>query len=145
MSEQTVLETVQSLNEMQTHFDAIPETMLMLDRRGRVHLTNPALEEMMGRPNSLILQKTFGVALGCIHTGDHPDGCMYGSICGDCFLHKAVKLALKLREPIDAAGVLAIGRRGGGVERPHLQTHIIPWHDKRRLYLLMSIIEQPNA
>lgn len=136
-------ETLESLDDVQAYFNASSDTTLLLDRRGKIHLANTALEKQMNRPNSLIMQKTFGDALGCIHTGDHPDGCMYGSICGDCFLHKAMKQALKTRVTVEAAGVLAIGKPGGGVERPDLKTKIIPWFNVRRLYLIMSVFSQP--
>ena len=132
-----------SLETIRDYFAQSAEALLLLDRRGRVHLASPKLEEIMERPNAEIIEKTFGVALGCIHTGDHPDGCMYGSICGDCFLHVAFKQGLKTRHLVENQGILAVGLPEKGVTRPTLTTTIIPWFDKRRLYLIMGVAESP--
>jgi PAS domain-containing protein len=130
-----------TLEAVQVFFDEIPDGMLLLDRRGRVHLANRAIEQLMQRPNDQIIKKSFGDTLGCIHTGDHPDGCGYGSICGDCFLLKAVKQTLRTRKPVqDVEGSLAMGIKDKGVVRPHLKSSVSPLTHHKRLYLIMSII-----
>ncbi len=132
-----------TIDDVQEFFDNSKEVLLLLDRRGRVHLTNQPLAEMMERPdNDQIMQKTFGEALGCIHIGDHPNGCMYGSICGDCALHVAMKQSLKTRGPVeDEEGMVAIGIPAKGVRRPILKTTVVPWSQKRKMFLIMEVVD----
>jgi len=130
-----------AIEDVQTFFDGTSDVMLLLDRRGQVHVTNQALADMMQRPdNTKAMQKTFGEALGCIHIGDHPNGCMYGSICNDCVLHLALKHALKTRAPVEnQEGMVAIGLPSQGVRRPILQTTITPWRQGRKMFLIMQV------
>lgn len=131
-----------TLDDIQTFLDKTPAGMFLLDRRGRVHLSNDMVEQLSHRTKEEITGQSFGEALGCIHILDHRDGCGYGSICGDCFLLIGVKQALKTQQPVEAVeGPLAIGIRGQGVIRPQLKAEITPLNLQKRLYLLMSVVE----
>ncbi len=133
---------METLESIQTFFDETPTGMFLLDRRGRVHLSNNAVEQLAQRPKEDMAGQSFGEALGCIHTLDHRDGCGYGSICGECFLLIAVKQALKTQQPVEAAtGTLAMGLKGGGVVRPQLKAEVSPLTHQKRLYLVMSVKE----
>ena len=129
-----------SLDTVKALFDETAEGMFLLDRRGRVHLANEAIEQLTHCANDKIIEASFGEALGCIHILDHVDGCGYGSICGDCFLLKGMKEALRTRKPVEAAeGSLALGAGDGGVVRPQLKANIVPLRQERRMYLVMSL------
>lgn len=131
---------IDSLDTVRTFFDETPEGMFLLDRRGRVHMANAAIEQLTHRSNDKIIETSFGEALGCIHILDHADGCGYGSICGDCFLLKGMKEALRTRKPVESTeGSLALGVGDGGVIRPQLKADITPLRQERRMYLMVSL------
>lgn len=133
---------INTLEDIQLFLDKTPAGMFLLDRRGRVHLSNNIVEQLSQRTKEEMAGQSFGEALGCIHTLDHRDGCGYGSICGDCFLLIGVKQALKTQQPVEAVeGTLAMGIRGKGVIRPQLKAEVTPLNHQKRLYLVMSVLE----
>ncbi len=136
------IDNLETMEAIQTFFDKTPQGMFLLDRRGRVHLSNGVIEQKVGRAKDEMQGQSYGEALGCIHILDHRDGCGYGSICGDCFLHKGIKQTLKSQEPTpEIEGVLALGRKDIGVIRPNLKADVIPLTHQKRLYLVVSIVE----
>lgn len=133
---------IDSIETIQTFFDETPQGMFLLDRRGRVHLSNSTIEQKAERSKGEMQGQSYGEALGCIHILDHRDGCGYGSICGDCFLHKGIKQTLKTQQPtLEIEGTLALGRKDRGVVRPILKADVVPLNHQKRLYLVVSITE----
>lgn len=136
------IDKLETMEAIQTFFDETPQGMFLLDRRGRVHLSNGVIEQMVGRAKDEMQGQSYGEALGCIHILDHRDGCGYGSICGDCFLNKGIKHTLKTQEPTpEIEGTLALGRKDRGVVRPGLKADVLPLTHQKRLYLVVSIVE----
>lgn len=134
-------EKLDSMETIQAFLDETPQGMFLLDRRGRVHLSNSSLEQKAERSKDEMQGQSYGEALGCIHILDHRDGCGYGSICGDCFLHKGIKQTLKTQEPThEIEGTLALGRKDKGVIRPILKADVLPLTHQKRLYLVVSIV-----
>lgn len=89
---------------------------------------------MVGKTEAAILHKTIGEALVCIHTGDHADGCGYGSICDNCFLIKAIRQSFKTKSPVEeVVGRLAVGI-DGQLKRLPMKITVVPvtfenfWH-----------------
>lgn len=71
-------------------FDSVPVPMLVLDSKGRVCRSNRAARDVLvglaGRTTGMGL----GMAVRCVHSAEHPDGCGASSSCEDCPLHGLV-------------------------------------------------------
>lgn len=124
---------------LQAHFNEASNVLLLVDRKARVKQANQAAGQIVEKSLESIKGVSYGEGLGCIHIGDHPDGCGYGSICGDCFIHQAVKRSFKTKQPVEASvGVLSISSREG-VKRPQWKVSTSPVSYEGRLHALISI------
>lgn len=135
------VDNLDSLDSLQSVFYSASEGMFLVDRKLRVKLTNPVVEQMVGKPDGDLVSLTIGQVLSCIHIGDHADGCGYGSICGDCFLVNAIKQAIKgKKEVADIAGKLPIGI-DGILKRPKLTVSAFPLTYRGRWHAVTSVVD----
>lgn len=89
----------EQLNNALAELAAIHEnasmTMILLDSDQRVRKVNGCAVNFADRTAVEMIGLPGGVALRCLHHLDHPNGCGFGPVCGDCKIQAAVLATFK--------------------------------------------------
>ena len=77
--------------DIQRMLDVAPVSMLLVGGDHSIKGANDSAAGLAGRDRSDIVGKSVGEGLGCVHCGDDPRGCGFGSACPGCKLRVTVE------------------------------------------------------
>jgi len=86
-------------------FDAVPVGMLLADENMNVTHVNHAIEQIVRRDNSQIIDQPVGNALGCIHCVCGKQQCGHTTACSVCVFRKIVKGVLDSGQSVHDAEI----------------------------------------
>lgn len=76
--------------ELSAIYNSTPILMVLVDRERRIKKVNRSFVEVSKRSSDEVDRLRFGDALRCINSLNNPEGCGFGSGCGDCEVRKVV-------------------------------------------------------
>jgi len=134
--------------ELSAIVENAPFIMMIVDPDRRVQKINHHGAEFVGLTPEEMLGLRGGEALRCIHALDHPSGCGYGPVCGDCPVRAAVLDTLETGESRRAVEARMTFRAEGGTTTRSLLVFTTPLHlagEPRVLVVLQDITERKDA
>ena len=80
----TSASVLQAVPLLQTVLDAMPHTMMIVNRNLQIVAVNRAIRAMVCDPTAQVLGRRPGEAVNCIHSAQGPDGCGTSPYCAAC-------------------------------------------------------------
>ena len=95
----SVIEELDQDGFLKTLFEAIPCSVLVVDKDRRVKAVNDALRQGFGIVEAEVLDKRGGDVLRCIHAHTSPKGCGYSDECENCMVRNTAIEAISGKSP----------------------------------------------
>ncbi len=112
------LEACQSTADML--FQSVPVPCLMLDSQGRVCDSNLAAKKVLPGLDAVTGWGSYGAAIRCVHSIEHPEQCGGDVPCDDCCIRRIVVESLELGNTVHQREVALEIEEGEGKENRYL-------------------------
>jgi PAS domain-containing protein len=122
--------------------DAMPSPVLVVDEEVRIVDVNANAAKMLASNPDLIIRRSAGEVLHCVHSGDVPGGCGKGPLCGHCTVRNSVNEAFKGQKQVRQRARMTLTLDCKNVESFFLVT-TVPF-DYKNKRLVLVILEEMN-
>ncbi len=131
-------ELIQSVDELQKVFDAVPTILLVVDSQRRIRRINRAGMEVLIKNKKDILNKKIGDILDCVRRNDVSRGCGFGRGCRTCPIRETLLRCLKMGEVVLSLNA-KIEREGFENPNFYYSINAIPMENNGKRWCVISL------
>jgi sigma-54 dependent transcriptional regulator, acetoin dehydrogenase operon transcriptional activator AcoR len=133
----TIAEELKQEGFLKTLFKAIPCGVLIVDQDRRISAVNDTLKQGFGVTEVDVIEVQTGMALGCVHSNEHADGCGHAAACQSCIIRSTAHEAINGKVTRRTSTEIELTKNGESTSRSLMVSAAPIDHNGERLAIVL--------